>query len=62
MVNLLDLKWLRRCQAQLRDMAQDPDFAGEIVRAFDENPDLREDLPHIYVMAIKTLEQSRSKH
>jgi hypothetical protein len=61
MVNLLDLKWLVRCQQQLRDMAEDPDFAGRIIQVLDEQPDLRKELPHIYVRALETLESSGKK-
>jgi len=37
------LKWLVRCQQQLRDMAEDPDFAGRIIQVLDEQPDLRKE-------------------
>ena len=61
MVNLLDLKWLVRCQQQLKDMADDPDFAEVIIKNLDENLELREELSHIYVRALKTLESMNNK-
>ena len=61
MVNLLDLKWLKRCSQQLRDMADDPDSAQLVINAMDDDPELREELPHIYVRSLKTLELSRKK-
>lgn len=61
MVNLIDLKWLLRCETQLRDMADDPLYAAAIVAELDKDPDLRDQLPHIYVRALKTLERSGKK-
>lgn len=58
MVNLIDLKWLLRCEAQVRDMADDPLYAAAIVSELDKDPDLREQLSHVYVRAIKTMERS----
>jgi len=61
MVNLLDLKWLKRCSQQLRDLADDPDNAQLVIDAMNDDPELRDELPHIYVHALKTLEKSRQK-
>lgn len=56
MVNLIDLKWLKRCQQQLKDMADDPDYAVLIKQALDNDPELREELSHVYVKALRTIE------
>ncbi|MFZ5593702.1 MAG: hypothetical protein ACOY4D_05495 [Pseudomonadota bacterium] len=56
MVNLIDLKWLKRCQQQLKDMADDPDYAVLIKQELDNDPELREELSHIYVKALRTIE------
>lgn len=61
MVNLVDLKWLKRCQQQLKEMAEDPDYAVMIKDALDKDPELREELPHIYVMALRTIESIGNK-
>lgn len=61
MVNLVDLKWLKRCQQQLKEMADDPDYAVMIKDALDKDPELREELPHIYVMALRTIESIGKK-
>ncbi len=61
MVNLVDLKWLVRCQQQLKEMADDPDYAGMIIQHLDENSDLREALSYLYVRALKTLESMQDK-
>lgn len=58
MVNLLDLKWLLRCQQQLKDMADDPDYAAMIVRELDKDADLRLELASIYARALRTLKAS----
>lgn len=60
-INLIDLKWLKRCQRQLKDMAEDPAYAEKIKEVLDQDPELREELPHIYVKALKTLESIRKK-
>jgi hypothetical protein len=57
MVTLVDLKWLIRCEQQLRDMADDPDHAALIRAALDADPELREALAHLYVQALRTLER-----
>lgn len=56
MVNLINLKWLKRCQQQLKDMADDPDYAVIIKQELDRDPELREELSHIYVRALRTIE------
>lgn len=61
MVSLVDIKWLARCQAQLRDMAMDPGYAARIVEVLDADPELREQLAGIYVRALKTLESARQE-
>ncbi|HHQ41174.1 MAG TPA: hypothetical protein ENK20_02645 [Chromatiales bacterium] len=59
MIGLLDLRWVLRCEAQLREMADDPDFAAVIVRELDRDPELREQLAAIYVRALRTLERAK---
>ncbi|WP_020406833.1 hypothetical protein [Hahella ganghwensis] len=61
MVNVLDLKWLKTCHTQLREMAEDPDMAVLIVDVLNEDRELREELSHIYVRALRTVEASRKK-
>lgn len=56
MVNLIDLGWLVRCQKQLKEMADDPDYAEIIKLHLDNDTELRDELSHIYVRALKTLE------
>lgn len=58
MVNFADLKWLKQCKRQLRDMADDPDQALFIKEKLDQDPELREELADIYVRALRTLERS----
>ncbi len=56
MVSLVDLKWFKRCQQQLKDMADDPEYAALIKSELDKDTELREELSHIYVKALRTLE------
>lgn len=51
----------QRCSQQLRDLADDPDNAQLILDAMDNDPELRDELPHIYIQALKTVEASRKK-
>ena len=60
-VNLIDLKWFRHCQQQLKDMADDPEFAYIIKRELDADLSLREELSVIYVRALRTLEMAGKK-
>jgi hypothetical protein len=57
MISLLNLKWIKQCQFQLRELAGDPEKAHEIVKLLDEDPDLRRELAHIYVLAKETKEK-----
>lgn len=61
MVNLIDLGWLVRCQKQLKELADDPDYAEIIKRHLDNDTELRDELSHIYVRALKTLESMNKK-
>ena len=61
MVSLLDLNWLSRCARQLHEMAEDPDTASRVLEALDANEDLRDELPHIYIKALKTVRSSRQE-
>ena len=61
MVALIDLKWFKRCQQQLKDMADDPEFAHIIKRELDADLSLREELSVIYVRALRTLETAGKK-
>jgi len=61
MVNLIDLKWFGRCQQQLKDMADDPEFAHIIKRELDADPSLRDEISAIYVRALRTLETAGKK-
>ncbi len=61
MVNLIDLNWLVRCQKQLKELADDPDYAELIKQQLDCNTELREELSYIYVRALKTLESMNKK-
>jgi len=61
MVNMIDLDWLKRCQRQLREMAEDSEYAQLILDELDKDAELREELSHIYVKALRTLEAIREK-
>lgn len=58
MTNFLDLKYLRQLAKMLRDMAEDPEQAAEVVARLDQDPELREELSRIYVLAKRTLERA----
>lgn len=58
MVNLFDLKWLVQCQKQLKELAGEYEIAIKIVEILDEDPDLRDELSHIYTKAKRTIELS----
>ena len=55
MVNLIDLGWLVRCKKQLKDLADDPDYAQLIKQHLDNDTELRDELSYIYVRALNTL-------
>ena len=61
MVNLIDLGWLVRCKKQLKDLADDPDYAQLIKQHLDNDPKLRDELSYIYVRALNTLESVNKK-
>ena len=61
MINLANLRWLKPCERQLREMADDPDQAPLIQRELDRDPELREALASIYVRALRTVERSALK-
>ncbi len=61
MVNLIDLNWLVRCQRQLKELADDPDYAEFIKQHLDDNTELRDELSYIYVRALNTLESMNKK-
>ena len=61
MVNMLDLKWLVRCQQQIKELSADPDYAELIKMHLDNDPQLREELSDIYVRALNTLESMNKK-
>lgn len=54
MVSLLNLQYLKQCRAKLWDMANDPDECHFIIKALDEDPELREQLSDIYCRALNT--------
>tara|TARA_R110000850_G_scaffold145408_9_gene267531 strand:- start:7851 stop:8036 length:186 start_codon:yes stop_codon:yes gene_type:complete len=56
MVNLLDLRYLIDCKRKVIDLAQDPEYASQIVDWLNTNPDMRDELSEVYVLAIKTVE------
>lgn len=57
MVSLFDLNWLKKCHFQLKEMASDPDFSGKIIEVLDADPELRNELSHIYTQALQTIEK-----
>jgi hypothetical protein len=59
MVHLLNLKHYLSCKRQVKDLASDPEFAGMIKAWFDDHPDMREELPDIYVLAVRTIEKTQ---
>lgn len=65
MANYLDIKWLLRCEAQLRDMCDDVVYARLIVQELDSDPALKAQLEQVYHRAQKTLElvgKERGQH
>lgn len=51
----IDFGWLVQCRKRLDEMADDPQQAELIKQVMDKNPEIREELPHIYVKVLKTL-------
>ena len=56
MVNYADLKYLRDSRRRLKDLADDENYCEIILEHFDSDPELRDELPDIYVRALKTKE------
>lgn len=61
MTNYLSIKWLLKCEKQLRELSDEVEFAKLIIQELDKDADLREQLSHVYVRALKTVELSGKK-
>ncbi|MDO3386033.1 hypothetical protein QWI17_09310 [Gilvimarinus sp. SDUM040013] len=56
MVNLLDLRYLIDCKKKVKELAQDSEYAQQILDWLNANPEMRDELSEVYVTAIKTVE------